>query len=291
MLGLGLPIRINKRASGGSPTPPPSRDADTTAFMNAISIPDDSTLYYSGTPQEITGEAMWDAVDTCVKALKTDNLWTPLKAFYPFVGGTASAHERNLKDPADTNAAHRIIWGGGVTHSATGAKGNGTNGYGDCNILPSAMAQDSLLGGFYTRQSPTMNTAQMGAGLSGGSAPRFHIFNNHVWGLNSNVNSYNNDTTVTAWSLGNVAAQRTPTSTGVRQYSNGSMIYERLMTFSPTAITPNINLFCEKLPSSRLYYSPDELAAAYVGDSLSDADVTKLHTHIATMQTSLFRNV
>ena len=40
-----------------------SYEAETTAYMNALAIADDSTVYYSGTPQEITGAAIWTAID------------------------------------------------------------------------------------------------------------------------------------------------------------------------------------------------------------------------------------
>ena len=32
-----------------------------------------------------------------------------MKAIYPFVGGTATTHKFNLKDPADINAAFRLV--------------------------------------------------------------------------------------------------------------------------------------------------------------------------------------
>ena len=292
MLGLGLAIRINKRASGGSPTPPPTRDADTTAFMTAISIPDDSTLYYSGTPQEITGEGMWDAVDALVVGLKADSLWTGIKALYPMIGGTASRHERNLKNPADTNAAHRILWGGGVTHTATGAKGNGTNGYGDCNIQPSDFAQDSLMGGFYLIRTPNFDSCQMGAGNTGATASRFLCGANHsTRGTLGWVNQYGfTDTTFITPQVGNFLIQRTPTSSGAELYLNGTFEHEIVEVLSSQVINRNVNLFCEN-NTSKLYYSDAELAIAYLSSSLSSSDVTKLHNRITTYQTGLGRNV
>ena len=135
MLNLGLGIKV-KKLGGGVPPPPP-RDPDTTAFMNATGIPDDSTVYYTGTPQEITGTGLWTAIDTLVLDLKDASLWSDLQAFYPFVGGTASTHKWNLKNPLDTDAAFRLTWGGGITHDRLGVTGNGTNAYGNTHIVPS----------------------------------------------------------------------------------------------------------------------------------------------------------
>ncbi len=39
---------------------------------------------------------------------------------YPIVGGTASSHKYNLKDPRDLDAAFRLTFASGWTHSSTG---------------------------------------------------------------------------------------------------------------------------------------------------------------------------
>jgi hypothetical protein len=35
-------------------------------------------------------------------------IWRKTHAIYPLLGGTASAHKFNLKDPRDLNAAYRL---------------------------------------------------------------------------------------------------------------------------------------------------------------------------------------
>jgi hypothetical protein len=89
-------------------------DPDAQAFITAAAITD--------TTQQT-------AVNNLVVGLKADGLWTKMKAIYPFVGGTASSHKFNLKDPRDLDAAFRLQFFGGVTHNANGMTGNGTNGY------------------------------------------------------------------------------------------------------------------------------------------------------------------
>ena len=72
-------------------------DSDAQAFITAAGITDS------------TQQA---AITNLVIGLKNDNLWTKMKAIYPFVGGTAASHKFNLKNPLDTNAAYRlnILW-------------------------------------------------------------------------------------------------------------------------------------------------------------------------------------
>jgi len=95
-------------------------DADAQAFITAAAITD------------ATQQA---AIDTLVKGMKADGIWTKMKAIYPFVGGTATTHKWNLKDPRDLDAAFRLVFNGGWTHSSTGATPNGTNGFTGVRIV------------------------------------------------------------------------------------------------------------------------------------------------------------
>lgn len=79
----------------------------------------------------ITDATQQNAINTLVVDLKGYGIWTKMKAIYPFVGGTATTHKWNLKDPRDLNAAFRLVFNGGWTHSSNGAQPNGTTGYAD----------------------------------------------------------------------------------------------------------------------------------------------------------------
>lgn len=94
----------------------PPYDADAQAFFNAVTGGGDTLT----TTQK-------NAVNTLVLDLKGYGIWNNLQAFYPFVGGTATAHKWNLMNPADTDAAYRLVFGASVTHTANGYVGSGTN--------------------------------------------------------------------------------------------------------------------------------------------------------------------
>ena len=81
------------------------------------------------TASGLTGATNLNAVNQLVLDLKAASIWTKMKAIYPMVGGTAALHKWNLKDPQDLDAAYRLVFNGGWTHSSTGALPNGTNGY------------------------------------------------------------------------------------------------------------------------------------------------------------------
>lgn len=95
--------------------------------------PDAQTFF---TAAGITNPTQKTAVNTLVIAWKAAGLWTNSKAIYPFVGGSASTHKYNLKDPRDLDAAYRLNFQGGWTHSANGILPNGTTGYADTFFSP-----------------------------------------------------------------------------------------------------------------------------------------------------------
>jgi hypothetical protein len=99
-----------------------------------------------------------NAVNTLVKDLKRFGLWTKIKAFYPFVGGTADSHKWNLKDPRDSNDAYRLTFSGGWTHTSMGIKSNGSNTSANTNlslrtVLGSTSTQHTL--GIYINENPS----------------------------------------------------------------------------------------------------------------------------------------
>lgn len=98
------------RKKGSVPT-----DADAQAFITATGI--------SGTNATATNQLVID--------LKNANIWSKMKCVYPLVGGTATSHKFNLKDPRDLDAANRLVFAGGVTHSSTGVLFGGVNGWVD----------------------------------------------------------------------------------------------------------------------------------------------------------------
>ena len=116
-----------------------SYEAETTPYMNAIAIPNDSTVYYATTLQETTGSAIWTSVDTFIKGLKSNVILTKMKAIYPFIGGTAVAHKWNLVNPQDTDAAYRLTFFGSLLHNEFGMEGNGTNSYANTNAFHNAV--------------------------------------------------------------------------------------------------------------------------------------------------------
>ena len=103
---------------------------------------------------KITDKGQIKAVDTLITDLKAINTLEPnfvnfvtpadsnCIAIYPFVGSTAIAHKYNLINPVDSDAAYRLTFAGGLTHSQYGVKGDGTNTTnGDTHISTSLLGE------------------------------------------------------------------------------------------------------------------------------------------------------
>jgi hypothetical protein len=101
--------------------PKSSFDPDAQVFITAAAITDNTQQ---------------NAINTLVLDLKSNGIWSKTYAIYPLVGGSATNHKFNLKDPRDLDVAFRLTFFGGVTHSVNGMQGNGTNGYADTFFNP-----------------------------------------------------------------------------------------------------------------------------------------------------------
>lgn len=111
-------------------------EPETSAYLLTIGIPNDGTVFYPATPQEITGAQIWTLVNNYVLALKAADIagfgWTNFATAtgimyrdYPMIGGTAPAHSYNLANPSAP-----MTYFGSWVHNQLGAIGNGANTYG-----------------------------------------------------------------------------------------------------------------------------------------------------------------
>jgi lysophospholipase L1-like esterase len=89
----------------------------TTASL-AITLPDEAADFI--TAAGITDSTQIAAVTTLVSDLKSAGLWWKLRAIYPFVGGTSSAHKFNLRNAVDSDSAYRLTYYNTPTHDANG---------------------------------------------------------------------------------------------------------------------------------------------------------------------------
>ena len=118
------------------------------------------------------------AVDTLFTDLKSNGLYSKMKAMYPYVGATASSHAIN----ATLNKTFDITWNGGMTHGISGSTGDGINGYGNTNVLLgdlTSLSANTL--GFYQINNQQVSANRIDLGSIGGSS------GNHCIHISSNL--------------------------------------------------------------------------------------------------------
>lgn len=232
------------------------------------------------------------AVSTLVTDLKYAGIWGKMKAIYPFVGGTATTHKFNLKDPRNTLDAYVITFGSGWTHSTTGALPNGTiNGTATFGIIPSRdMSDNSAHMSLYSRTASTSGLQQIDMGYYPGSTPSIglyirwqDIFYNDLYDYISNrVQVANTD------ARGFYISSREST-TSLKSFKNGSQVG----TTTTTAVTGRTSLTGQIILGGRNdgYYSTKEFAFMSIGDGLSNTESLAYYTAVQKFQTSLGRQV
>jgi hypothetical protein len=123
IIGGGPEGLFKSKAGGGGPV----NTARTQAFLIATGITDQTII-----------DAL-NAMDTSLISaglLPSGTGAGKIKVLYPFVGGTAATHKFNFVNPLDTDAAFRLVFNGGFTHSASGCQPNGTNGWANTFLTP-----------------------------------------------------------------------------------------------------------------------------------------------------------
>jgi hypothetical protein len=252
-------------------------DADAIAFIDAAAI---------------TDATQQSALNTLVISLKTNSIWTKIKAAYPLIGGTSASHKFNLKNPLDTDAAFRLTFSGGWTHDANGITGNGLNTYANTFFKPSvefANANSSHMSN-YCRTNSTGNYLEMGCQIPTSAFKLYNWLSNTAYiSLNDNTGSTSGLVSGRADAM--MVASRTSSTSMFVKRNNGN----------PVTLTSNAaGLVTQNLYLGNLNNNGTVLAGNYsnrnycwfsVGDSLTTTDATNLNLAVQQFQLTLGRQI
>lgn len=255
-------------------------DVDALAFITAASITD--------TTQK-------NAITKLVLDLKSANIWSKMKAIYPFVGGNATSHKFNLKDPRDVDAAYRLVFSGGWTHSSTGALPNGTNAWADTKLVPStAQTVNSNGMGMYLgtlNTSTSSDPIHMGVYQSNSQTSTLLVNKANTNIFTSLNGTYLSSSTINA--LGLVSSHRT-SSTLTTIYKNSTNVGSGNSGGSLPTIRIALGNISANASAFILYgagWTNSEFRLSYISDGLDSTDMTNLYTAVQTFQTTLNRQV
>jgi len=240
------------------------------------------------TASGLTGATNLTAINQLVVDLKTYGIWTKMKAIYPIIGGTAALHKWNLKDPRDLDAAFRLVFSGGWTHSANGATPNGLNAFANTffNASVNSIGINNIHISAYSRTNIGSSGALIGANFAS-SVKDLHIFPRFTDNLSYfRVNSTNDVGVNTGGnSTGFFIANRL-TSTQTVNFRNST----KYTLLTPSFIISDINITLAAT-GGLSNYSSMETAFASIGDGLTDAEALAFYNAVQTFNTTLGRNV
>jgi hypothetical protein len=251
-----------------------SVDPDAQAFITAAGI---------------TNPTQQMAINTLVVSLKANGIWTKMKAIYPFVGGTAFAHKFNLKNPLDTNAAFRLVFNGGWTHSATGALPNGTNAYADSFITPStSLNLNSTHISYYSRTSGATGYIFGTNDVAVANRTLWQLFGGtnymSVFTATGNFFSYGG-----ANSLSMLMVNRTASNLS-NAWAAG---VKKATSTNPSSALTTLPLYIGANNTQGVagFFCNAQCAFSSVGDGLTDTEASNLYNAVQAFQTSLGRQI
>jgi hypothetical protein len=262
---------------------PTVSDPNAQAFLNAAVITDVTQA---------------NAVNALVIGLKADGLWTNMQALYPFVGGTATQHKYNLKDPRDLDAAYRIGFSGGWTHNSNGALGNAINTIADTSYVNFGDGEMGL----YSRN--TENYFGAGYPVNDTQLEKINYTPfKYVQGGGSSITSYFSDGDDSS-GINGITVATTPTglislsgdSSISKLYKNGILIGSVSPSLPPSILYNNtiwlggINISGQAYTSP--FYSNTAISFGFITTTvLNGTQNTNLYNRIQTFQTALSRQV
>lgn len=259
-----------------------SYDPDAQAFFTASGL---------------TGATNLTAINNLVVALKGYGIWTKMKAIYPFIGGTSALHKWNLKNPLDTNAAFRLVFSGGWSHTSTGALPNGVNSFANTFLSPStSLTNNNTHISYYSRTNTSgPNKGLIGASVGGSFIPLFTIYGRS----GSNVffmDSYNYltnrnqgaETTGQSFLLSTRIS-----STSFKSFRNALLVATGANTNGDnvTSISFPISIGGININGTVSQFSDFQCAFSSIGDGLTDAEAANFYTAVQAYNTTLSRNI
>ena len=251
-------------------------DVDAIAYINASS----NTLFQ-------------DVIDDAFKGLKTQGLYNKIQAFYPFLGTTQAQHKWNAKNPQDTNAAFRLQFFGGGTHSDLGYQCNGTNAYANTFLVPSAIQNVNSNGltvtvGTNNSVIPT-DAWEIGAYISNTQCSLLTSRNNNTTFLRqTGLNT-------TTYALQSGINDAKGVYTGTKTASNLHKLIRNksvIATGTGGGILPTNNIFIGTISvntNPNTSYSSQRMQFTAIHEGLTDSEVVALHTIIDNFESAIGR--
>jgi hypothetical protein len=262
-------------------------------FENRVEIESNMNSYYSTWDSDaeafiaattLTG-GQANAIRTLVTTLKSSNLWSKMRAIYPFIGGTAAKHKFNLKDPRDLDVAHRLVFSGGWSYWTEGPQASW--GIADTKFNPATVLGATSSASLGVYQSGGLNGSGHGAWSNSGTR-RMAIFESGGGFIRSQITSAATEAVspdMRGTTNGFIIANRSSANSN-KIWRHG--VLQGTNTATETALLPDANItLCNVNGNAASGYANVILYFAYISQGLTDAEVTAMHNAVQTFRISL----
>jgi hypothetical protein len=258
------------------------------SVIGGASYDADAQAYFTANTS-ITSDADKTAINDFYLGLKTDSIYTKMKAMYLPIWSSSASNKWNILNPVDSDAAYRLVFSTGWTQASTGIKGNGTSAYIDTFILPSSVITQNSAGlTIYCRTAATVQgKTDIGSQGATGSGRLYLNAASASYAYPINISSLS---TVNGISSQGVNTSSRIINTTTKLYKNGV----QASTQSSTSISVNsVKMYIGALNNNgnAASYSDKEYTLLAVHTGLTDAEAANLSSRIITLMTHFGINV
>lgn len=271
-LSLGLTPRDYSIAGGAV-----AYDADAQAYFTANTA--------------ITSAADKNAINDFYLGLKTDGIYTKIKAMYLPIWGSAASCKWNLINNRTFDLTFSV---GGITYTSGGIQGNGTTGYANTSLNPSVsltLTLDNTHLSFYSRTNIEDTAADIGNKFTSGN--QFLITLRYT-GFGIISDCYNSAT-------GRIVAANTDSKGFYIQSRTASNVHKTFKNNSQIGTTNtgssgsflNLNLYLLSVNNNGTAesYSTRQCSFSSIGNGLTDSEASNFYTRVNTLMTYFGINV
>lgn len=252
-----------------APAAAPTYDADASLYFAALTTPPTDTYK--------------NAVNTFILARKADGSWSLFDWLVCLAAETQQASLVNMKNPAKSMSAVGAVGTEIIFTASRGWKGDAVAGYLSFGEAYAAagnqFAQNNATAGVYCNQQNGSSSSTHMSDLEA-SFIKLRIVpttggSNETFRINDSSATVSATSTTRTGHRGMVRRD----SANKHAYRNGALIASVAVASATVSAQPGILL------RGATQFSPDQLAFAYSGAALSDAQMANLHTDLVTMLT------
>jgi hypothetical protein len=256
--------------------------------LNTSPVYDVDAQNYFNANTAITSAADKNAINTFYLGLKTDGIYTKLKAMYLPIWGSAATCKWNLINPLDTNAAFRLTFSTGWTFSSSGI--TPLNAFSDTFLIPNNnLTTNSNHFSVYVRTNQTSNAVALGSFTDGNRLNQLNISTGtglvyYTGPLTTEVLSSLTDSK--GFFIGTTRANndRKTFRNGVQQQSLTTIVGTNYSIFK-------MFLGARNNSGSPGNYTTQQISFSTIGNGLTDLECINLSSRINTLMTYFGINV